>query len=248
LTVYLVMGLNALVDGLLLLATGQLTGTRLKTGRGLAAALLGGFYGGLCLAPEFSCLGGGVWRALLLGLLGLIAFGWHRTGRKQALVFLVLGLTMEGLVLCLRTGGLPMLLTAVGLWLLYQGIVADGGMYFPLELQYGEKTLRLTALRDTGNGLKDPVTGEQVVVISAGAAETMTGLTRSQLRDPLGTLTSSPLPGLRLIPYHGIGGTGLLLAMRFPEGKLAGRRIRPLVAFAPEGLEEGFQALTGGHI
>jgi len=39
------MGLNALVDGLLLLATGQLTGTRLKTGRGLAAALLGGIYG-----------------------------------------------------------------------------------------------------------------------------------------------------------------------------------------------------------
>jgi len=102
-------------------------------------------------------------------------------------------------------------------------------------------------LEDTGNCLRDPVTGASVLVVGAQAARLLTGLTQQQLRSPLTTLGT--IPGLRLIPYRTVGtGAGLLLAMRFQNVRIGSWQGSTLVAFAPEGLEMGhpYQALTGG--
>ena len=109
--------------------------------------------------------------------------------------------------------------------------------------------MNLTALRDSGNTLQDPVTGESVLVIGPKAAEQLTGLNPQQLRTPLESLGS--LPGLRLIPYKAVGCSGgMLLAKRFERVKIGKKWGRVLVAFAPEGLGEGqmYQALTGGAL
>ena len=119
----------------------------------------------------------------------------------------------------------------------------------PLQIGLGDKSANLIALKDTGNTLRDPLTGEPVLVISASVAGRLTGLTEQQLKNPLETMASCFLPGLRLIPYHSIGNAGgFLLAKRFEDVVIAGKRKSTLVAFAAEGLGNGeiFQALTGG--
>ena len=122
--------------------------------------------------------------------------------------------------------------------------------YRVLKLTLGEKTVSMLALQDTGNTLRDPVSGESVVVISPRAARNLTGLTEEDLRAPLETLARRPIPGLRLIPYRAVGAGGLLLGLKIQEAELDGKKQSLLVAFAPEGLGNGdmYQALTGGAL
>ena len=124
-----------------------------------------------------------------------------------------------------------------------------GKRYIPVELTYQGKNLQLTALRDTGNGLVDPVTGRQVLVVGADVAQELTGLTREQLHKPVESMGS--IPGLRLIPYRSINcSSGFLLGMRFQDVKIGSWQGSSLVAFAPEWLhpEGAYQAVTGGLV
>ncbi len=254
-TVYLdlVMLLNFLVDFLLLLGTDRLSGSPGRPWRTAAAAALGAVYSGACLLPGFHFLGNLLWRMVILGLMGAAAFGLDGTAIRRTAVFLVLAMALGGLAVSFGRGNVPSLLLAGGgLWLLSRVCFADavqGREYVPLELAYGGKHLRLTALRDTGNSLRDPVTGEQVLVLSAEAAAELTGLSPEQLGSPLKTITERPIPGLRLIPYRAVGTAGgFLLGLKFPDARIGQRRQSVVAAFAPEGLgrEEGFQALMGG--
>lgn len=253
-TVYLdlVMGLNFLVDYLLLLGTDRLSGYPGAWRRRLAAAALGAVYAGACLLPGFRFLGGILWRLVSLALMCTLAFGWGAWKRWG--VFLILSMALGGLALQLQRGGAPILiLAAIGLFLLCR--VAFGGQvggreYIPVEISSGEKTLRLLALRDTGNQLRDPISGERVMVIGPKAAGSLTGLTRQELEDPMGTLAAQAIPGLRLIPYHSVGNDGgMLLGLRFPRVTVNGRTGSGIVAFAPRGMEGGvYQALIGGTL
>lgn len=247
----LVMLLNFLVDSLLLLGTNRLTGHPPGWGRCALGALLGGIYGGMCLIPGFRFLGNTFWHLVFLGLVGGIAFGWEKSGWKRSGLFALLRLALGGMVVGLGQVSCPVLLLCTGgIWLLCRiGLSGGGREYVPLEIRYRDNVVHLTALRDTGNSLRDPVTGEQVLVIGADAAGKLTGLNRDQLRDPLGTLGKRILPGLRLIPYRAVGQpSGMLVAMRVKDVKVGDRCGAALVAFAPDpiGVRDSFQALTGG--
>ena len=118
--------------------------------------------------------------------------------------------------------------------------------YIPVDLTYGENHLRLTALYDTGNNLVDPVTGEGVLILDAPAAQKLTGLTASQLRAPVEAMGA--LPGLRLIPYHTVGNSGFLLALRLSQAKIGDRQKCVIAAFSPQTFGNDYQALTGGNV
>ena len=71
------------------------------------------------------------------------------------------------------------------------------------------------------------------------------------LRTPLQTLTASGIPGLRLIPYHGVGKPrGMLLGMRMEQVLIDGEPAQQIVAFAPHtiGGGNGYEALAGGRL
>lgn len=249
----LVMLLNFLVDFLLLLGTNRLSGFPPGTGRCALAALLGGVYGGVCLLPGFRFLGNLLWRLVSLGLMAAIAFGCSRSALKRGGVFVLLSMALGGVALSIGRGEFLMLVAAAaGVWLLCRIAFGDGvgaREYVPITLRCGNRAVSLIALRDSGNTLRDPITGEQVLVISADAAIQLTNLTAAQLRSPLETLAKRPVPGLRLIPYRSVGqGGGMLLAMRFEDVKIGSRRQSAIVAFAPEGLGKGedYQALVAG--
>lgn len=247
--------LNFLVDYLLLLGTNRLSGFPPGRARCALSALLGALYGAFCLVPGFSFLGNALWRTVFLGLLGMTAFGWDRGAWKRTGIFVLLAMAMGGVALSMGKGDFPGLILAAGVvWLLcragFTGTVGDRE-YVPIQLSWGGRKLNLTALRDSGNTLRDPITSEQVLVLSADAAQALTGLTREELAHPLDTLAKRPLPGLRLIPYRAVGQTGgMLLAMRFPDVRVGKHRRSAIVAFAPEGLGEGsmYQVLTGGAL
>lgn len=251
----LVVILNFLVDFLLLLGTNRLSGFQAQPGRAALAAALGGLYGGACLLPGSRFLGNLLWRLVCLGLMAVIAFGWNRSALKRGGVFLLLSMALGGLALSFGRGDFPTLVLAAGaVWLLCRtsfGDTVGSREYVPLEITYGGNCLRLTALRDSGNTLRDPITGEQVLVLSADAAGKLLGLTEEQLRSPLETLARRPVPGLRLIPYRAVGTAGgFLLGLRFENVKIGSRRQSVIGAFAPEAIGRGevYQALAGGAL
>lgn len=251
----LLMVFNFLTDHLLLMGSNRLAGFPPGGKRAAAAAALGAVYSGGCLLPGFRFLGSIPWRMVCLGLMAAIAFGWNRGALRRGGTFLLLSLALGGLALSLDRTDLPGLLLCGGvLWLLCRlafGQQRGCREYVPLQIRYGVHKVQLLALRDTGNTLRDPLTGEQVLVISLEAACRLTGLTEDQIRNPMQTILQRPLPGLRLIPFRTVGQPGgMLLAMGFEHVTIGARKQRAIVAFDTGGLGSGdiHQALTGGTI
>ena len=249
----LVMLLNAAVDFLLLLGTNHLTGFSSNIKRLIPAALLGGVYGGVCLLPNFHFLGNILWRLVFLAGISAIAFGLDLSALRRCGIFVLLTMALGGMTSTFRSRDVIwILLGAMSIWGLCRvgfGSGTVGRTYVPLQIHHDGKIVSLIALRDTGNTLKDPITGEQVLVVGGRAARELSGLTDAQLRSPLETMARQKQPGLRLIPYASVGqGGGMLLAMRFRDVKMGEKRGSALIALAPEtiGRGEGFQALAGG--
>lgn len=247
----LLMVLNFSVDLLLLMGTNRLAGFRTDGKRVIGAAMLGSVYSGACMLPGFRFLGNVLWRVVFLSGMSVIAFGHDRSAWKRCGIFVLLSMALGGIAVgCGQGNFLSLLLSAAGVWLLCRVAFGDGvgeREYVSVEIPCGGTILSLTALRDSGNTLRDPITGESVLVVSPEAAKKLTGLTRTQLRAPLDSMGAAP--GLRLIPYRAVGqDAGMLLAMRFSDVKIGQRRRSVLVAFAPDGLGDGqmYQALAGG--
>ena len=247
--------LDFLIDYLLLLGTNRLCGHPPDWKRTAIAAAVGGAYSVLCLLPGFSFFSRAVWRVVILVVLSWIAFGLSRSAIRRCVVFVILSMALGGVALGLGNKAVWTLpLSAVMIFVLcFVGFRDRIGTvsYLPVELFYRGKHLHLTALEDTGNGLRDPVTGRPVLVVDAQIAQKLTGLTQQQLRSPVTSMAQSPIPGLRLIPYRSVGQqSGLLLALRVPEVHIGNWKGSSLVAFAPDGLsrEGAYQALTGGMV
>lgn len=256
-TVYLdvVMGLNFAVDLLLLLGTNRLCGYPAKPGRCAAAAGIGGLYGGICMLPEFHFLGNTLWRMVVLGIMAVIAFGFHKSALRRGVLFVFLSMALGGIALGLTGKGLfGLILAAGGVWLMcvfgFQGKVKSNE-FVSVKLSYAGKHRSIIALRDTGNTLRDPITGEPVLVVGSDIGSKLLGLTTKQLSDPIGTMEKSAIPGLRLIPYRAVGQpNGMLLAVRMDEVVIGKEKAGTLVAFAPQelGSSDGYQALAGGGL
>ena len=249
----LVALLNFFVDYLLLLGTNRLCGYPPGWGRSAWSAALGGVYGATCMLPQFHFLANTLWRIVVLCLMGWIAFGCNMSAIRRTVIFVLLCMALGGIAQGLGRGGIGSLIASAvalsGMCLLGFRDRPGSVSYVPVELSYGDKRLRLTALCDTGNTLLDPVTGRPILVVGAEVAQQLTGLTLQQLRSPVNSVEQSEIPGLRLVPYRTIGqNSGMLLAMRFSGVRIGNWHGSSLVAFAPERLSEDgrYQALTGG--
>lgn len=241
--------LNFFVDFLLLLGTSRLAGYPTRKGRAALAAGLGSVYGIVTLLPGFSFLGNTLWRTVCLLLMGIIAFGFQRNAIRRIVLFYLLSMALGGVAMGTSGGiwGIVGAAVAVAALCIFGFRGKLGKEFLPVTLTYRENTVTLTALRDTGNSLRDPITGESVLIVSSYAAQRLTGLTKDDLQDPASAI--GKLPGLRLIPYRAVGKSGgMLLALRLQNVKIDAWQGTKTVAFAPEGLGESgeYEALTGG--
>lgn len=243
---------NGVVDFLLILATNQLTCAPRRMGSAVRASALGGAYAGMCLLPDFRFLNHGLWQTVFLGLLIWLAFGWSWAGLRRGLVFVLLSMTLGGLATGTGvTDYLGILVCASILWLLCRVGFSGNRQATDLvdvELNWQGRRLSLTALRDTGNTLRDPISGEQVLICGADVGEELTGIPQSLFADPTQLALSGKLPGMRLLSYRTVGLQGSVLpAVRLRGCRVDGVVADPLVAFAPEVIGCGeYRMLTGG--
>lgn len=263
LTVYLdvLLCLNFAVDLLLLLTSAMLTGAPLHRGRIIGAAALGAFYGAGAAAPGFHFLSSRLWQAVVWLLMMGLAYGFDASGRRRWLAYLWMSLTLGGSAALMAQrgsvgfGGLALM--AGALYLTGRLYLAGAGArrLQPVRIRLGCRQVELTALADTGNSLRDPLTGQPVLVAQRQAAEELLHqpVPVRLLEDPaqaMRTLSEAcPDCRFRLIPYRTVGtGQGLLLALRCDSVEIGGRQAGPLVAFSPVELSARgeYAALTGG--
>ena len=236
----LVLVLTVTVHYLLLLSAATMCANSSHLPRLLLAAGVGGVYALICMLPGCSFLGGTIWRMASLTMIGFLAFGIFEMRCFSA--FCLLSLVLDGV---LSDMGGKVLLLCVCLLLLMWLVGGKIGLV-PVELQYNGRKIRMKALRDTGNLLRDPITDSPVLVIGAEAAQRLTGLTPEQLKCPLESI--GIIPGLRLIPYQAVGTSGFLLALKLERVRIGLWQGSRVVAFAPEGLGGNgrYEALAGG--
>jgi len=245
--------LNFAVDFLLILAANRLSGYGLGWKRAIPAAVVGGIYAAICLAPQLRFLGNTLWRLVSLTAMSVIAFGWNPSALRRGVLFSLLSMALGGLAMGFTNGGFVGLLASmlvVGLMSFF-GLQGRAGhsKYLPVQLKYGRKTYDLTALYDTGNLLRDPITGKNVLLVGSDVAWDVLGLQALELTDPVECVSKGRIPGARLISYHAVGQPGgMLLAVKMDEVIINGQPSGRLVAFAPNILsrEKSYQALTGG--
>ena len=208
--------LNFVVDYLLLLAAGRLSGEILRRGWLALGAAIGAAYAAAAVLPGMGfllhplCKLGAAVLALLAG------YGKSRRLLRVSLVFFAVSAAFGGGVFALQLlGGRGLtlqngifysamdlrliLLSAAGCYgllpLVFRGIGRHGGPSGELtrvRLTLGERQVELTGLVDTGNTLTDPATGRPVLVAEADSLEELLppGLRPgpAELRDPAGAL------------------------------------------------------------
>ena len=236
------------VDILLLVGTNLLSGHIVHVGRALLAALYGSIFAGCCLLPRFSFMNGTLWQLAGFFATGLICFGGTLTGIRSGLLYGLLHMALNSVLGGRGEGSLLLCACCVFLLCVILLRKQNESLYVPVELSHNGRKMTLIALRDTGNDLRDPVTGKPVLIVDALTAEGLTGLSRVQLESPVETMGT--LPGLRLIPYKTVGGSGLLLGLWLQDVKIGSSQGSSLVAFSPEifSAEGMYQALTGGNV
>ena len=277
-TVYIdsVWLLNTLADYLLLLVTARLSGIPLRRRRYFAAAFAGGTYAAAVFLPGFGFLSAVPVKAAMGILLALLAYGGEERLLRLTLLFFGVSCGFAGCTLGLGTllGGIPVvngifytdvntktLAAAFGAGYLavsfvFRSAARHGvrGELIRVRLCVDGRWTELTALRDSGNTLRDPVSGGSVLVLSPEAAQAaLPWLTADLLNEPAELLQllmkTNPRLLPRLLPYRAVGTTGgLLLSVALPQAEIGGVRCIGLrAALSPTELGNGYSALWGGE-
>ena len=260
--------LNALVDYLLLLCSARLAGEPLYRGRFALGAVLGGGYAVALFLPGLEWLYHPACRLAVAVLMILVAFSRSRRLLRQGVIFFALSCAFGGGVLAASLLGRQPLSLQGGVFYsvidLKIVLVSAAVCYLVLSLVFqrwgrhsvsrGElesitlwalgKKVTLTALRDTGNTLTDPISGRSVFVAEGRLLEELFALETSDLIQPDKGLErlSRLYPGrFRLLPYRAVGvDRGLLLAVRVDRIEMGTRMGEgELVALSPNAVSDG---------
>lgn len=264
--------LNLLINYTLLRGTARLGATAPRQHRLWLSAALGALYSVLVYVPKlgfFNMIG---CKISVAALMLLCSFGWKRSTLRLCAVFTFLSLVLCGAVygfycvgkVPIRSGGYllypvsfgTLLLTAFAVTLacrlLLPPLNHSNSSTVPIVLEGHGKRIHLTALRDTGNTLRDPLSGSEVLTVYWKALSPIlpSFVTARTLQDPTGLIEPLMAFSPRLIPYRTVGThSGILLAI--PLQISIGKETRNgLVALSPTPVSDGgaYEALTGGQI
>ena len=252
--------LELTADTLLLWAAGKLCTAVRKSWRLLLAGAFGAAYAVLtvCWSPAATFPGKA---AALLGM-RLVAYGGERRLWKLALAFLCMcavfsGVTMAVVLTAGRSSARALLFSlgvSMGVCALPFRFAGKKGGTVRLTLTGEGGEVTVPALRDTGNELREPISGAPVILASE---ETLMALFPPEVRAKL--LDTSGLPaaerllqlgrGFRLLPMETVTGRELTLAFRVPDICADGKRCGSgWAAFSPQPIhtKEGCCALICG--
>lgn len=266
--------LNLVANYLLLLGAGRVAGEVLDRRRIALGAALGALYAAFIFLPSLEWLA--LWPCKLASgvLMVLAAYGGGANLLRVTVIFFCASAGLAGAVLGLELlGGAALTLdhgvfySRFDLRLLLLLFVAcyfilslffrragqhTGGQLAKLELTLDGGSVALTALRDTGHTLTDPVTNRPIIVVYW---RSLAGLLPACLNaaapiDSVQRCREAGIPGVRLVPYRAVGvDCGMLLAVRAKSVTADGKPLGGLlVALSPTPVGDGgaYQALIGG--
>ena len=242
--------LDLTVIYLLQMGAAKLYGRRCHHFRFLIGSLVPAIHSGAVASGMLLCMDSYAARTVILTVAGVIAFGCRRDGIWKTALFLLLDAALDGIVNGHHlTSAFQRISVAAVIVLLCANLRQTGRAgesYAHIEVQFEGRTMCVDAFRDTGNGLKDIVTGAPVLVIGPDAAYRLTGLQKEELSSPLETMEKRPINGLRLIPYSSVGEShGLMLGVLSRDTVVDGIPTEMVIAMAPEGMGM-YEALIGG--
>lgn len=253
--------LNFVTDYFLCLISGRICGLILRRGRYLAAAFAGAAYAVCLYLPGFEILQIWAMKLALWLLMGIIAFGREERLLRCALVFAAVSAAFGGFIWAIElAGGYPafdmrsMLLSFALCYTLLRLIFRDKlrlaeAKRVKIRLELSGKETEFMALVDTGNHLRDPVSGAAVLLASPHALSPLfPGREELLYTEAVELLElSQSIDELRgrfcLIPYTSVGGSGLLCGFRADSAEVDGnkREIRAAISAAASG--DGFEGI-----
>lgn len=266
--------INFIANYLLLLGAGRVTGKTLKRGRIAIGAAVGALYAASSLLPW------AVWFVrwpckIAVGIfVVLLAYGKERGLLKVTVVFFAASAGLAGLTLAVGLFGGAALTLHSGviysdinirvLFVLFILCYCVMSAFFrrtarhnarelvELNIATEKRTIKLTALIDSGHTLTDPMSNRPIIVADGSyfADELPEKMDLSRPMDCMKRCTSGGMSSVRLIPYRAVGvECGLLLAIRAASVRAGDRELGSLlVALSPTAVSDGgaYQALIGG--
>ena len=257
--------INFCADYLICLLAARFCAVPLERLRYALAALLGALWAvgaAVTEAAVFLSPGG---KLLAAAVMCLAAFYGRRELPRLCAAFFALSAALGGAVWALSGAGdgasLSLSPALLGLsfflfWAAFSVFLRGSGKkqereILDVEMSFRGRSVRIRALRDTGNSLCDPLSGAGVMVMSPAAAAELFRPYEAllDLRDPAELLAcageTDALRGqLRLIPYSAVGSKGFLAAFRPDSLSVNGKKIRDLlVALSPSASGDGFDAI-----
>jgi stage II sporulation protein GA (sporulation sigma-E factor processing peptidase) len=233
--------INFSMDFLSLYIVGRLMHFLMSAKRVIFAASLGALYGVLELLLHVSSAGKTGLTLLVLGVMCLVAFGYHGFRTYAASVALTFGVSMliggmmtsaflklgndvsyldVGGSIATVYGDIPIwkfavyaLISALATWGLGKLFRRKRALRTcTVRMRFGGEEKELTALVDSGNLLEDPVSGTPVIFLSGRAARILPQNLLTAMKNGVASLSLPDAGKLRVIPSRTVSGDGVLLA------------------------------------
>lgn len=251
--------LNFAMNITILNAESILLRLRARPLRLIAGALLGALYSCLVFILDFKAIGSGICKIIFATLMTSTTFGLKGVGAliKRTIALFVITMGMGMLIMCLiyftdigiHLGGIVrkgvfyfdmplsfMLLscvaaTAISIYMqkAFENPVMRN--LVKITITHNGKSVSLTALSDTGNTLKDPISGKKVLIAEESVIKTL--LTGFDFDTSTQGTANKPPAGFRLIPFSSVGEKNGLLPAFLPDKITVCGKIRKdlIVAF-----------------
>lgn len=232
---------NMCMNYIILFATGLIAKAKIRQIRIIFSSLLGGIYAILSFAPVIEIYSNFIFKVILSITMIYIAFAPKNIKLllKQLILFYLVSFAFGGCAFCLLyfikpqeilmrngvlTGTYPLKIALLGgivgfvivniAFKIVKGKISKKDMFCDIEIFFKDKSTQITAMIDTGNMLKDPISGMPVIVVEKGKLEKIipSGII-DNLNSILGggkenVLTEEEqeyLPKFRVIPFTSLG-------------------------------------------
>lgn len=235
---------NFVVDYLILCATAEIAGKRIRRGRLLSGAAIGALYGACTAIFSVGWIRLVPFQFLVMAIMLLVSFGWKSSLTKLAVCFGAVSAAFAGSVIAVSYAlGYPqpetglavhprLLLLSIGFCDLFLTLALRNlkrktldGRELCLKVAFRGETISITGIRDTGNRLRDPITGRSVLVVNGEALrplfskKAMEVLLSDESPDKkLESLQSiHEAVGFTMVPYHTVGNNNGLMLCFYPD-------------------------------
>ena len=267
-TVYadILIGVNIIINFLLLMLTGKICKTGYKTIRIVCAALLGGLFSLYIFLPESHIIIELAVRTAICLLITFVGFGFSSLKNfiKTTFCFLCCNMLFGGIVLAVwglfKPNGIivnngmvyfdvsPILLISTTvisyiLITLISRFTKNNGNkvnLYNLKIVYKENLVNALCLLDTGNSLTDNISDRPVILINKSLAHK---LIKQELS--VHTVPENRVRGFRVIPYYSVGAGGLLPAFKADYVVLNNKKIYSCIVAVTETDFKDYDGLIG---